>query len=408
MFASFSSLFSSPIFTVFGQVYDLFALTAFLWGPVLLISLASRLWLEYRRMLFIKESFEFVMLEIKLPREILKTPIAMELVLQTLHQSSTGNWYERWWEGKVKPWFSLEIVSIEGNVKFFIRTPSKFKKLLESQIYAQYPDIEVLESQDYISLAPYLHEKNEWSLWGCEFGLTKPDPYPIRTYIDYGLDSSMIKEEQKSDPISSLIEFLGSLGRGQQIWVQILVQATSERFKTPGAWFAHHDWKEEGKGLIKELHEKYAGDTGMKATKRQSEIIAAIERSMGKLGFDCGIRTLYIAKKEHFDGSNIAGLAGIFRQYSAPDLNGFKPTNTTSFDYPWEDWNGIRLSKKKKKIFDAYARRAYFYAPYKKKPFVLNTEELATIYHFPGGVAETPTFTRIESRKGEPPANLPI
>jgi hypothetical protein len=147
---------------------------------------------------------------------------------------------------------------------------------------------------------------------------------------------------------------------------------------------------------------------GMKATKRQGEIISAIERSLGKLGFDCGIRTLYIAKKEHYDGSNIAGLTGILRQYSAPDLNGFKPTNTTSFDYPWEDWNDIRLNKKKKKIFDAYARRSYFYAPYKKKPFVLNTEELATVYHFPGGVAETPTFTRIESRKGEPPANLPI
>ena len=68
----------------------------------------------------------------------------------------------------------------------------------------------------------------------------------------------------------------------------------------------------------------------------------------------------------------------------------------------------MKINKQKKKIFDAYVRRSYFYAPYKAKPFVLNSEELATIYHFPGGVAETPTFTRIESRKGEPPANLPV
>lgn len=408
MFTPFESLFASPVFHVLGQVYAIFYATAFLWGPAILIWLAAHLWLEYRRMLYIRKSFQFVMLEIKLPREILKTPVAMELVLQVLHESKTGNWYDRWWGGKVKPWFSLEVVSIEGAVKFFIRTPSQFKKLIESHIYAQYPDIEVHEAKDYISLAPYLHEKKEWSLWGCEFALTKPDPYPIRTYIDYGLDSSMIKEEQKSDPITSLIEFLGSVGRGQQIWVQILVQATGNRFKTHGSWFAQHDWKDEGKNLIKELNEKYSGEGGSKATKRQGEIISAIERSLGKLGFDCGIRALYIAKKEHFDASNIAGLTGIFRQYSAPDLNGFKPKSATSFDYPWEDWNGIRMNKKKKKIFDAYARRAYFYAPYKKKPFVLNTEELATIYHFPGGVAETPTFTRIESRKGEPPANLPI
>jgi hypothetical protein len=46
--------------------------------------------------------------------------------------------------------------------------------------------------------------------------------------------------------------------------------------------------------------------------------------------------------------------------------------------------------------------------PYQRTPFVLNTEELATIYHFPGRVAETPTFGRIEAKKGEPPSNLPI
>ena len=412
MFDSITALFHTPFFRTIGMIYDIFNYTAFLWGPILLIWLAQKLWLEYVRIDFIQKNFEFILLEIKLPRTINKTPIAMELVLQSLHQSGTGNWYERWWQGKVKPWFSLEIVSIEGNVKFFIRTPSKFKKIIESHIYAQYPDIEVIEVQDYISLAPYMHEKDEWSLWGCEFALTKPDPYPIKTYIDYGLDSALTKEEQKSDPITSVIEFMGSIGRGQQIWMQILVQATGERFKKPDTWFGYHDWKEEGKKIVKELQAKGApteeGGKGERATKRQQEIVSAVERSMTKLGFDCGIRTLYIAKKENFDSATIPGITGAFRQYSSQDLNGFKPAHTTSFEYPWQDFHHYRLNKRMRKLFDAYVRRSYFYAPYKKKPFVLNSEELATIYHFPGGVAETPTFTRIESRKGEPPVNLPI
>ncbi|OHB13689.1 MAG: hypothetical protein A2Y49_02110 [Candidatus Zambryskibacteria bacterium RIFCSPLOWO2_12_39_8] len=59
-------------------------------------------------------------------------------------------------------------------------------------------------------------------------------------------------------------------------------------------------------------------------------------------------------------------------------------------------------------MLDAYKRREYFFKPYKRKHFVLNTEELATLFHFPGQVSTTPTFTRIESKKAEAPANLPI
>lgn len=409
MFNPFASLFSSPLFEVLGQVYSIIAFTALLWGPVMLVWLAQHLWLEYRRMMFIRKNYQFITLEIKLPREILKTPVAMELVLQAFYQAKSGDWFETWWQGYVKPWFSLELVSIEGSVKFFIRTPSKFKKLIESHIYAQYPDIEVLEVQDYVSLAPYIHEKEDWTLWGTEYCLNKPDPYPIKTYVDYGLDSSMTKEENKSDPMTNTIEFLGSLGRGQQVWIQILVQATTSRFKTPGAWFGHHDWKTEGKQVIKDLQAKYAGEFGFfKATKREGEIVNAIERSLSKPGFDCGMRALYIAKNEFFDGTVISGVVGAFSQYNSHDLNGFKSTNKTVMNYPWSDYNDIRVNRKKKKIFDAYVRRSYFYTPHKRTPYVLNSEELATIYHFPGGVAETPTFSRIESRKGEPPADLPI
>ncbi len=407
MNSRFMSLFDNKFFVLLGTIYDLVTMTAFLWAPILLVWLAQKLWFAYIRADYIRKSFDFIILEVRLPRVIDKTPLAMELVLQALYQGGTGNWLEQWWGGKVKPWFSLEIVSTEGSVKFLIRTPSKFKKIIESHIYAQYPAIEVVEVKDYVSLAPYLHEANEWSMWGCEFGLTKPDPYPIKTYVDYGLDKQGTKEEFKSDPITSVIEFMGSIGRGQQIWMQILVQANGDRYKTHGKWFGTHDWKEEGKRVIKDLQAKTGADDA-KPSKGDMEAVSAIERSLSKIGFDCGIRTLYIAKREQYDPANIAGITGAFRQYSSQTLNGFKPADTTGFDYPWEDFRDYRLNKKKKKMFDAYVRRSYFYAPHKKKPFVLNSEELATIFHFPGGVAETPTFDRIESRKAEPPANLPV
>lgn len=408
MFEPLFTLFETPAFRVLGQIYNIIAATAFLWGPVLSVWLAQKLWLTYVRADYIEKTFHFVMLEVKLPRVIGKTPVAMELVLQALYQPDKTNWWERWWKGEVVPWFSLELVSIEGAVKFFIRTPDRYKKLIEAAIYAQYPDIEVHEVEDYVSLAPYIGAQDKWGIWGCHFKLTKPDPYPIRTYIDYGLDSTMTDEENKSDPLSSLIEFLGQVGRDQQIWIQILVQPTAKRFNTQKKLFGRNDWQDEGKKLITDLQDKYAGEFGMRATKRQTEIIHAIERSLGKIGFDTGIRALYIAKGDHFDSANKSSITNAFQQYSSQDLNGFRPTNSTGFDYPWQDFRDIRARIKKRRFYDAYVRRSWFHPPYVRKPFILNSEELATIYHFPGGVAETPTFHRIESRKGEPPTNLPI
>jgi len=42
------------------------------------------------------------------------------------------------------------------------------------------------------------------------------------------------------------------------------------------------------------------------------------------------------------------------------------------------------------------------------KPYILTTEELATIYHFPGSVSTTPNLNRVPSKKAEAPSNLPL
>ena len=109
MLNPFASLIESSVFVVLGQIYNLFAVTAIVWAPILLVWLAQRLWLQYRQMQFIQKNFQFIMLEVKVPRIIDKTPVAMELALHAFLQNRPLNWYERWWKGEVSPWFSLEI-----------------------------------------------------------------------------------------------------------------------------------------------------------------------------------------------------------------------------------------------------------------------------------------------------------
>ena len=383
------------------------------WLPFVLVWLFVDIWLRYVRAKWIS-NIEWVILEIKLPKELYKTPVAMEVVLSALYQSASGKWFDQYLKGRVKNWFSLELVSIEGEVHFFIRTNKIFKDTIEAQIYAQYPTAEVYEVPDYTKYVDYKGKEGDWSLWGTEFILSKKDAYPIKTYVDFGLDKEGVKEEYKTDPITSTLEFLGSIGKNEQVWIQILIQPTGKRFNEPGKWFKKRDWKDEGKDLIEDIIKKARKRSGgsetspVLLTEIENNEIKAIERNISKLGFDCGIRGVYLSKGEAFNLANIFSLAGAFRQYSSNELNSFKPNNATSFDFPWQDFKDIRVTKLKKNIFNAYKKRSYFYLPYKRKPFVLNTEELATIYHFPGGVAETPTFGRITSRKSEPPVNLPV
>lgn len=386
--------------------------TSMVWLPLLLFSMFLYVWLDYVRIKALIKNGG-ILLEIKLPREVFKTPLAMEVILTALHQSGNAEYLESFVKGKFRPWFSLEIVSIDGEVKFFIWTQPKFRKLIESQFYAQYPGVEIYEVEDYAKKVFW--DPDNLTMFGAIFKLTKEDIYPIKTYVDYGLDKEQ-EEESKVDPMTSVLEFFGSMKAGEQAWLQIIIQAHRKTsLKSDATFHQKPDWKEAGEKKINELIEKYSKssdeDGKRSPTSVQREIISALERSLSKFAFETTIRGIYLGRKESFDPIGISGLLGSFRQYSSNTLNGFKPAKTTSFDNPWDDFMGMRKATIEKKILNAYKLRSFFQVPYKylgTKPFILTTEELATIFHLPGKVVGTPTLTKIQSRKSEAPSNLPI
>jgi hypothetical protein len=408
---SFFSIFSSDVFV---STLSILWTTLPIWFPILMVTLFLSTWVNYTRAKWIVEKGN-TLLELKLPKELMKSPAAMEIIINSMHQPSVGSYIDALYKGRIRPWFSLELVSIGGQVKFFIWTHKNFKNLVESQIYGQFPTVEVYEVPDYSLLTPFNLEKT--GLWGMQLALNKADVYPIKTYIDYGLHDDP-KEEFKIDPITAMLEYLGSVKPGDQVWIQILIQPHRKEHLRDARIFQKPDWKagvgKEIEVIMKESPVKIEEGKAvslMNLTDIQKDTINAIQRNMAKSAFDTMIRALYIAPKDAFNPAYIAGLTSSFKQYGSGNLNGFKPKFTTSFDYPWEDFRSTRVNASKRKIMDAYKRRSYFHPPYKNfkgKPFILTTEELATLFHFPGGVATTPTFTRIVSKKVEPPANLPI
>lgn len=401
----------------FSDTYELILATltyVFYFWPILGLYLVWETWLTYRRLIFINK-LDWLLLEIKMPRIIDKPPQAMEVLLSIFNQARPGTFIERWWDGFLPAWFSLEIASFGGDVRFFIRTQPFLRQAIEAHIYSQFPDIEIKEAEDYTVNIPYNKTQTDWDLWGGTFQLTKDDHYPIKTYVDYGLDKSP-KEEFKVDPLTPTLEVFGGIGPGEQIWSQILIKATGKRFKKEGSWFKKADWKDGAKKELAKLQKKdkpKEGETinlsSLMPTIEDKVASEAIERSLEKIAFDCGWRMLYLAPKDRFNKGVIAGMIGSTKQFGSQHLNGFKPLETVGFLYPWQDITGNRTKRQKWRFFDAYRRRSYFFSPYSKdKKFILTTEELATIYHFPGQVATTPTLERIGSKRSEPPTNLPF
>ncbi|MBI3671513.1 hypothetical protein HY249_01825, partial [Candidatus Azambacteria bacterium] len=139
-----------------------------------------------------------------------------------------------------------------------------------------------------------------------------------------------------------------------------------------------------------------------KLTSGETEGIKAIEESISKHGFHANIRILYIAKRDIFSGANIPAILGVFNQFSTFNLNGFKPNGavTPGVDYFFVE---TRDYLRKRNLYKN-ARNKFF----RGSGMILNVEELATIYHIPSIIVETPSLPKVEIKKVQPPSTLPI
>lgn len=404
--------FPKAVFAGFAVIMTL----APLWLPVVLGVVAWRLWILYIQAAFIAKQ-EYILLEIKVPRELTKSPRAMELFFSGMHQGpGEATFINRNIEGRVRPWWSFELVSTGGRIHFYIWTRKGFKDHIEAQLYAQFPGVEIFEVEDY---ALKLHfDPSQHNVWGCNFYLTQDDVFPIKTYVEYELDKDP-KEELKVDPLAHIFEYLSTLKEGENVWIQIIVRTNKDQRHKDGTWNATEPrWKNEAKEKIKEIKDAATPEVeGPDGTKRKGFMslspsdemrIKAIERSLGKEAFDTGIRGIYWAQKDKFKGTRISGLAGVFKQFGSPHLNGLQPGHYhADFSYPWEEWFGA-YDRQTRHVIHQYQLRNWFHPPHQDHHYVMTTEELATLWRFPSRTIEAPGLDRIPAKKVTAPPNLPI
>lgn len=394
----------------------------------------SFLWLWWRYEGW-KKKIEEIMLEIKLPEETLKPIKAMESVFASVWQIyDPPNWKEKWFEGKKLLDMSWEIASIDGVPHFYVRIPVFHRNLVESAIYAQYPDVEITEVEDYTQNVPQNIPSKDWDLWGCDMMTTKDDPYPLRTYREFEPEGERItKEEKRIDPIANLLESLGKLGPGEQIWIQIttkpltpkeddwvkkgekIIEKIMGRVPLPSLEpFVPYAFKGAGRVLIagKPLEEGKPEEEklefgALKLSPSELEVARKVGEKIAKYGFDTNIRFLYLGRKEVFFKPHLRLVLGYFNEFNTQNLNSITPwgKTITKIQLILID---RRVYLRKRRMFRMYVKRRTPLDPRKGGTYILNTEELASLYHFPSRiVAPAPTVPRIPAKKGEAPPELP-
>lgn len=411
----FSAFFNSLFFPLFNQALHWAYVFSPIWVPVFLVFMFWEMWMDYIHMHFLAKQ-KWILLEIKLPKVLDKSPAAMESFITALWQKgSPKNVLETYWDGAIPIPFTLEMVSLGGEIHFYIHAIAKYKKFIESQMYAQYPTAEIFEApEDYTK--KLVHDPKRFSMFGMYYSFTKKeDQYPIKTYVDYELDKNP-DEEFKIDPLTHVLELLASI----KPWEIIAFQIVFTAHQPEGLLFGHlkkqGTWVAGGEKIVNDLLNKAKDEkTGFSrfATKVETDIIAAIQRHMGKTAFNTYFRALYYSEKDKFDPSNIGSVISVVKQFSSENLNGFKPGffTTEPSDKPWTDFRDIRKNANEHVFIDHFKRRKFYGASAhhtKIKKLIMSTEEIATLFHFPGAVASTPSFTRIPSKKSEAPSNLPV
>jgi len=402
-----------------------------IWVPlvILFFSLTVTLYLFLIRERWLAKT-KWVMLEIKIPKEILKPIKAMENVFSSLWAVyDPSNPREKWLDGKVLLAISCEIVSIDGEPHFYIRVPIKFHPLVESAIYSQYPDVEISVVDDYTKYVPLDIPNKDWEMWGIDYILNKPDAYPIKTYPFFELERE-IKEEKRIDPISSLLEGLSKLGPGEQLWVQITAVPVTNlenhwvsRGEAVRDKLAKRILQAAPKPLVQEAAEVLISGPPvppaereifppeMRLTPGERDVIMGVENKIGKHGFETNIRFIYLAKRDVYFSPNVRSVMGFFASFATQNLNALRPWGSTITKvHTLLFWflDKRRLYIRKRRMFRNYVRRFSPLFPRRGGTFVLNIEELATLFHFPGKiVAPAPTLPRVEVKKREAPPGLP-
>ncbi|MDB5176747.1 MAG: hypothetical protein JWN75_415 [Candidatus Saccharibacteria bacterium] len=367
-------------------------LSWYVWLPAVLV-LGYLTWRNYQRIDAVR-AIESTLLIMEIPKTNDKSEMAAEQLFASLHGILRDS-DELKQTGGIQEHLSFEIASVNGQIRFYVWVPTSLRSFVEGQIYAQYPTVQIHEAdEDYVA-----HERQHTVVYSSEITLTGSEFLPIKSFQSFEVD-----------PLAGITGTLAKLeSTGEELWIQVLVRPIADEWhKSAESWIKGVKGGKSGGlafltdgkgfdakwllGILETLWkppEQGAGgaSTAPEISDRDKTRIAEAEKKANKLGYQVKIRLAYLGESQVNAKLQMQAIVGTFKQYNSTNLNGFKVANAS---YRKED-------------LDRYKARLFT-----DKGFILNIEEVASVFHLPHTNVETPNIVWASTKTAEPPAKLPI
>lgn len=364
----------------------------YVWMPVvaILIVLTVR---NHRLANTSTDTIDSTLLVLEIPRANDKSEMAAEQLFASLH-GILRDARELRLNGNIQEHLSFEIASVGGQIRFYVWTPKSLQGFVEGQIYAQYPTVQIhTAEEDYVA-----HERHHSVIYTADVNLIEPEFLPVKTFTNFEVD-----------PLAGITGTLAKLeDSDDEIWIQILVRPIADTWhrasdswidsvrsgRVFGSFFSNmgvdYRWIAglfEALWRAPEQGSKSGGSSERELTERDKTRISQAQEKATKLGYQVSIRIAILGENQANARLRMQAIVGTFKQFNSTNLNGFKMSND-SF---------------KKEDLQKYKQRSF-----NKRGYILNIEELASVFHLPHTNVETPNIVWANTKTAEPPSTLPI
>jgi len=305
-----------------------------------------------------QRSIESTMIQVLVPRGNEIKIDAMEQLFASLYSIKKGGWKQKF---STQPTISFEIVARKEEILFYVWTPNKYKDLIEKQIHGAYPDARIIEADEYNIFS------EQGSVAYKTLQLSKKNFYPLKTY-----------KELPTDPLASITSALGKMGENEGAAIQILISP------------AEAVWQKEGSKFVSDTKSQEADPEQAKHSV-SARVLEAVESKTSKVGFETSVRIVVVSQDESTAKNHLSNISSVFSQF-ASDLNSF----------------GTRKIRRKGSFVEDFI---YRYQPmfhlFGGRQSILNSEELATVFHFPNVQVTTPHIQWLYSKYAPAPSAIP-
>lgn len=309
-------------------------------------------WMKHRHRE--KVALSFVTLLIRVPKDNETKIDAAEQLFTSLHSLKKSGLFAF---TKAEDLFSFEIVALQEDIAFYLNCPRDIRDLFEKQIHGAYPNADIKE----------VDEVNIFSKKGkvafASLTLDRGSNFPIKCYKDL-----------PNDGLSMVTASLSKMGVGEGAIIQLLIQPEGKK------------WAEKARSYVAD-QKKRESDPNKATYSHDPKEMEAISQKSDKQGFRISLRVVVCAPTEHGADLHLNNIIGSFSQYTST----------------YNEFSKARIYLKHLFMIDFL----YRYMPlFNKDTFILNTEELSTLFHLPNKTVEAHHIRWLNAKNAPAPNNI--